>query len=339
VKDSDRVCINDKEMKGWACILILIFGFGIAGYSQNNQNAILFPATPNPADDHCLVRMYLPDSDPKAELRLLNKDNTVVKSIDLSDLKGIQSTTIILSDIARGKYVCQLVYKGIVTQSIVIFHSTSDIEPHPFDSITIYHKLQEIDLRERALDVNIGTLIDYDSYLDSMYKVQQVLSGKDSLMSRINQLSREIARLRLRFESFDQLLKELAILKVRNKPFENPMKKGTRYTLTKIYFNTGSYDFAEKSRPELDDLVEVLNEFPSLVIRINGHTDNMGNYHANVALSKSRAKSIYQYLIEKGINEERLSFDGYGSNYPLTPNITDEDRAINRRVEFIILKE
>ena len=326
-------------MKRCGYILMLILSFGVASYAQNNQNAILFPATPNPADDHCLIRMYLPDSDPKAELRLLNTQNATVKTIDISNLKGIQSAVVPLSDVPRGKYICQLVYKGITTQSVVIYHSTSDVEPHPFDSITIYHKLQEIDLKERALDLNIGTLIDYDSYLDSMYKVQQVVSGKDSLMNRINQLSREVAKLRLRFESFEQLLRELAILKVRNKSFENPMKKGNKYTLTKIYFNTGSFDFAEKSRPELDDLVEVLNEFPSLVIRINGHTDNMGNYNANIALSRARAKSIYQYLIEKGINQDRLSFDGFGSNYPLTPNITDEDRSINRRVEFIILKE
>ena len=326
-------------MKHFGCILILMFGFGIASYSQNSQSAILFPATPNPADDHCLVRMYLPDADSKTELRLINMQDAVVKAIDLSGLKGIQSAVVVLSDMPKGKYVCQLVYKGVTGQSIVIYHSTTDAEIHPFDSVTVYGKLQELELRSRALDFNIGALIDYDEHLDSLFRLQQIVSGKDSLMNRINHLSREVARLRFRFESFEQLLKELAILKVRNKPFENPMKKGSKYTLTKIYFNTGSFDFAEKSRPELDDLVEVLNEFPSLVIRINGHTDNVGNYNANIALSKARARSIYLYLISKGISEGRLSYDGYGSNYPFTENITEEDRSINRRVEFIILKE
>ena len=134
-------------------------------------------------------------------------------------------------------------------------------------------------------------------------------------------------------------MRELAILKVRNKLSENPMKKGNKYTLTRIYFESNNSDFLEKSKLELDDLVGVLNEFPSIVIQIKGHTDNVGNYGANISLSKERAKNVYAYLVSKGIDANRLSYDGYGSNQPFTENITEEDRAINRRVEFVIMKE
>jgi outer membrane protein OmpA-like peptidoglycan-associated protein len=325
-------------MRKFVFILMFINPLLRCAYAQSSMGALLFPPTPNPADDKCLVRMYLPEADDKAELRILNKADSIVRIVDLSQVKGIQSSVVVLSDLPKGKYVCQLFYKGLIGQSIIINHSIIENDKYAFDSASINNKMSDLQLKISTLDYNIVFLRDYNLYQDTMLQGQLKAHGNDSLLTRIIVMNREIAHLRLKLESFEQLMRELAILKVRNKLSENPMKKGNKYTLTRIYFNRGSNDFLEKSKGELDDLVSVLNEFPGIVIKINGHTDNVGNYNANLALSKQRAKSVYSYLIEKGIDADRLSYEGYGSNYPFTDNITDEDRAINRRVEFVILK-
>jgi outer membrane protein OmpA-like peptidoglycan-associated protein len=73
-------------------------------------------------------------------------------------------------------------------------------------------------------------------------------------------------------------------------------------------------------------------------IEIRGHTDNVGGHDANVKLSNDRATSVRTYLINKGINETRVRSVGFGETKPLKKNDTETNRQINRRVEFIILK-
>ena len=71
-------------------------------------------------------------------------------------------------------------------------------------------------------------------------------------------------------------------------------------------------------------------------IEIGGHTDNSGIEKDNISLSENRAKSVYDYLISKGIAADRLSYKGYASTKPLSDNKTAEGKAKNRRTEFIV---
>ena len=75
----------------------------------------------------------------------------------------------------------------------------------------------------------------------------------------------------------------------------------------------------------------------NLTIEIQGHTDNEGTVAYNQQLSTNRAKAVYDYLIEAGINKERLQFKGYGFNQPIADNNTEAGRAKNRRTEFKII--
>ena len=79
---------------------------------------------------------------------------------------------------------------------------------------------------------------------------------------------------------------------------------------------------------------------PSFNLSIGGHTDSDGNAESNTKLSQRRANAIKQFLIEKGyIADGRIEAIGYGSNNPIrSPEVTDEDKRINRRVEFKITK-
>lgn len=109
--------------------------------------------------------------------------------------------------------------------------------------------------------------------------------------------------------------------------------------LNNILFKTGSAELLPGSFPELDRVVEYMKRKEKIKVEISGHTDNVGSDKMNKTLSENRAKSVVEYLVEKGINKDRLVYKGYGEEKPVATNDTKEGRAQNRRVEFDILDE
>ena len=114
-------------------------------------------------------------------------------------------------------------------------------------------------------------------------------------------------------------------------------KVGDRVTLENIFFEFDKAELLPKSKTELDKLVDILTDYPFLKIEIGGHTDNVGSQDYNKKLSEQRAKSVVDYLIDEDVNDVRVSYNGYGSERPITSNATEEGRARNRRVEFVII--
>ncbi|MFW5915971.1 MAG: OmpA family protein [Bacteroidota bacterium] len=117
----------------------------------------------------------------------------------------------------------------------------------------------------------------------------------------------------------------------------NPVKEGERIVLRNIFYATDSFNLRKESRVELEKLYQFLGDNSGLKIEISGHTDNVGSKQYNMELSRKRARSVYDYLIEKGIDPERLSYKGYGESEPVATNETEEGRAKNRRTEMKIL--
>jgi outer membrane protein OmpA-like peptidoglycan-associated protein len=113
--------------------------------------------------------------------------------------------------------------------------------------------------------------------------------------------------------------------------------KGGGSVLKNIFFDVDKYELKEKSATELEKIVRFLVENPQISIEIGGHTDNTGNAAYNQQLSEKRAKSVYQYLINRKIAPDRLSARGYGSAIPTNSNETEAGRQLNRRIEFTIL--
>ena len=105
---------------------------------------------------------------------------------------------------------------------------------------------------------------------------------------------------------------------------------------SKIYFGLSKSKIKQDSFPLLDRIAAVLSECPDSAIEVAGHTDATGSESYNVPLSQSRAQSVVDYLLEQGISAERLSFQGYGSAKPIRNNETEDGRAANRRIEFIV---
>lgn len=108
--------------------------------------------------------------------------------------------------------------------------------------------------------------------------------------------------------------------------------------LNNIFFDTDKFDLKSESREELAIVVDLMKTNAGMVIEISGHTDNQGAADYNVKLSESRAKSVVNYLVAAGVPAARLKFKGYGASQPAVPNDTEANRALNRRIEMVVLK-
>ena len=130
---------------------------------------------------------------------------------------------------------------------------------------------------------------------------------------------------------------------VGNRPFEfeillEKIKVGSKVTLQNIFFDTNKFELLPTSKVELDILVELLKNNANAEIEIQGYTDNVGEEKLNQKLSENRAKAVYDFLLNNGIDKRRLTFKGFGETNPKADNNTEEGRKQNRRTEFIITK-
>jgi OOP family OmpA-OmpF porin len=119
----------------------------------------------------------------------------------------------------------------------------------------------------------------------------------------------------------------------------SPIETGQVIRINNIFFETAKSVLKPESFFELDNLVKLLNENPTMEIFIGGHTDNVGNDEYNNKLSKDRAAAVVAYLTSKGIVATRLTSDGFGKSKPVADNASDEGKSMNRRVEFTINKK
>lgn len=118
-----------------------------------------------------------------------------------------------------------------------------------------------------------------------------------------------------------------------------PIEKGQIVRMNNIFFEFAKYDILEDSYIELNRVVRFLESNPKVRIRIDGHTDNIGTQQDNLLLSRRRAAAVADYFIGKGVARERVDTMGFGFSKPISTNDTDEGRAKNRRVEFVIVEK
>ncbi|WP_201604999.1 OmpA family protein [Psychrobacter sp. JCM 18903] len=103
-----------------------------------------------------------------------------------------------------------------------------------------------------------------------------------------------------------------------------------------VEFESGSTNLTPMGLGILDDMAGVLQRVGDKPVLITGHTDNVGNSTANLALSNKRAEAVKQYLIGRNINATRLSTTGKGDSDPIASNDNEEGRTRNRRIEFTL---
>jgi outer membrane protein OmpA-like peptidoglycan-associated protein len=108
--------------------------------------------------------------------------------------------------------------------------------------------------------------------------------------------------------------------------------------LQKVYFATAKDKILERSFPVLEEVAAVIKLKAEIKVRVEGHTDDKGNDKRNQSLSERRAASVVKFLVEQGVEEERLMAEGKGETVPIADNKTADGRAQNRRVEFHIIQ-
>jgi len=111
---------------------------------------------------------------------------------------------------------------------------------------------------------------------------------------------------------------------------------GEIYRFNNVVFDTDKDILKSQSFIELDNLVDILSRFPQYKVHLTGHTDSVNTDQYNLDLSLARANACRKYLIGKGVNAARITTEGKGENEPVVSNETEEGRAMNRRVEFIL---
>lgn len=116
-----------------------------------------------------------------------------------------------------------------------------------------------------------------------------------------------------------------------------PIEVGEVVRLNNIFFETAKAELKDESIPELNRVVNLMKENPSLAIELAGHTDSIGKDETNMTLSQARAQAVVSFLTKNGVAGKRLSAQGYGETRPIADNDTEEGRELNRRVEFKII--
>jgi len=117
-------------------------------------------------------------------------------------------------------------------------------------------------------------------------------------------------------------------------PDDVPVPPKKVFVLEGINFESGKATITKDSDVSLMKVVDIMETFPETSFDIVGHTDNVGSPATNKKLSADRAESVKRYLVEKGIDESRISTRGAGDTQPVASNKTAEGRAKNRRIEF-----
>ena len=107
---------------------------------------------------------------------------------------------------------------------------------------------------------------------------------------------------------------------------------------SKILFAYNRADLSLEAKTTIDKLITILTKYPDTNIEIQGHTDNVGSNESNLRLSQDRAESVRTYLLSKKLPANRVTSVGFGETRPVASNDTEEGKAQNRRVEFVIVK-
>lgn len=131
-------------------------------------------------------------------------------------------------------------------------------------------------------------------------------------------------------KTYSELKKDLFLI---------PIEIGESIQLRNVFFVQSKAELKPESYPELDRLVKIMNDNPTIEIELSGHTDNRGEPKANLELSEHRVEAVKAYLLSKGIVGTRITGKGYGGTQPMVENSSEHNRQFNRRVEFKIVKK
>jgi outer membrane protein OmpA-like peptidoglycan-associated protein len=209
------------------------------------------------------------------------------------------------------------------------------IKPNAVVQVTggVYNK---VDNKPIAARINVQSMTDGDTVCVSY----DPITGDYKMMLPTKQ-SYNITATRKGFMAVSEPMdftKENNFKEVKKNIYLLPIEAGQKMTLNSVFFEQSKAVIIDTSFPELDRIVRAMKENPTMEIMLEGHTDNQGDWNANLLLSKERVEEVQKYLAAKGITMKRIQVQGYGSTRPVASNNSEEKRRLNRRVEVTIVK-
>lgn len=209
------------------------------------------------------------------------------------------------------------------------------IKPNAVVQVTggVYNK---VDNKPISARINVQSITDGDT----VCVTYDPLTGDYKMMLPTKQ-SYTISATKKGFMAVSEPLdftKENNFKEVKKNIYLLPIEAGQKMTLNSVFFEQSKSLILDTSFPELDRIVKAMKENPTMEIMLEGHTDNQGDWNANLLLSKERVEEVQKYLAAKGINMKRIKVQGYGSTRPIASNNSEEKRKLNRRVEVTIIK-
>jgi outer membrane protein OmpA-like peptidoglycan-associated protein len=127
----------------------------------------------------------------------------------------------------------------------------------------------------------------------------------------------------------------LGFIQDKSKPADNT----TWFNFDRLLFDTGEATLKAESGEQLQNIAEIMKVFPAVSIKIGGYTDSVGNAATNKKLSEARAQSVMKELQNRGVDAKRLAAEGYGQQFPVASNATEDGREQNRRVAVRVTKK
>lgn len=228
------------------------------------------------------------------------------------------------------------------TYAIAARHPNLDVER----SADMQDARRQLRLADRAVAEGADQeVIDHHAYLaKGRARIAQALAGAASANAKRAALEAENADLRLAASSaeLERTRREAAIAGEaarRARALEaQQTERGLVLTLGGVLFAFNSADLKIGAKLALARVAGFLIALPHRQVVIEGHTDDVGSQAYNLALSRRRAESVRDYLVESGIEAQRIAADGFGKRFPVAGNDSDEGRGRNRRVEVVILE-
>ena len=146
----------------------------------------------------------------------------------------------------------------------------------------------------------------------------------------------ESAGLKLNIGAGENPIEELLLMFIQS---DKAVDKTTWFNFDRLLFETGKTTLKPESQEQLENVAKILKTFPKVTLKVGGYTDNTGDANANLKLSADRAASVAQELVKLGVADARLDSEGYGDQYPVGDNATEEGRAKNRRIALRVTQK
>ncbi len=280
------------------------------------------------------MAIYTFDQKTKAELNGTNLTIAYQGSKAKPQKKATKNKGIYSSRMKEGNYTVSASHSGYL----------------PKENISFYHGYDNDTLRIGLIPDFVYTCSVRDAktnqYLAATLRFVNVATGETVFTENVSASNPSVSvklpfggQYKVRVEAVEHftLTENIRALDATDEFKMQPIEKKRAIVLHNLYFATNETTILPESEPSLQDLYDLLSDNPKIRIRIIGHTDNVGKAQANQILSEGRANSVRDDMIQRGIDPSRIEAEGRGMSQPIDTNDTEEGRANNRRVEFIVL--